>query len=64
MNFEEVGAIAKPHTINPGNISKAELFKSIQVNDGSFTSIGTAHGGGCDQLDCIWRENCAAASPR
>lgn len=62
MKMEEVRRIAKSNGINPGRLTKTELIKSIQANEGNFDCYGTANGGGCDQTDCLWRDDCFIAS--
>ena len=62
MKLEDVRSIAKSHSINPGKLSKTELIKSIQVDEGNFDCFATAHGGVCDQVGCSWREDCFAAA--
>ena len=62
MKLEEVRSIAKSHSINPGKLSKTELIKSIQVDEGNFDCFATAHDGVCDQVGCSWREDCFAAA--
>lgn len=58
MKLEEIRSIAKSHGVKPGRHSKAELIKSIQMNEGSFDCFATAYDGVCDQMDCCWREDC------
>jgi hypothetical protein len=38
-------------------LSKKELVKTIQRQEGNFDCFGTAHGG-CDQSACSWRTDC------
>lgn len=61
MKLEEIRAIAKSHSIKPGNLSKAELIKTIQVQEGNFDCFGSAYSGECDQSDCLWRSDCIGA---
>jgi len=62
MKLDEIRSIAKTHSIKPGNLSKAELIKSIQSEEGNFNCFGTASSGECDQANCLWREDCFDAS--
>jgi len=62
MKLEEIRAIAKSHNINPGKLSKAKLIKSIQTEEGNYDCFATACSGDCDQVDCLWREDCFAAA--
>lgn len=63
MKLDEIRSIAKTRSIKPGNLSKAELIKSIQSEEGSFNCYGTASSGERDQANCLWREDCFDASP-
>lgn len=58
----EVRSIAKTHHISPGKLSKTDLIKSIQAEEGNFMCFGTAFIGECDQEECAWREDCFDAS--
>lgn len=62
MKMEVIRGIAKSHDIYPGKLSKLELIKSIQLEEGNFDCYGTATSGECDQSDCSWREDCFAAA--
>lgn len=64
MRLEEIRSIAKSHSINPGKLSKIQLVKSIQSNEGNFDCFATAYDGVCDQVGCSWREDCFEASSR
>lgn len=62
MKLEEVHGIAKAHGINPNNMFKTELIKTIQLKEGNFDCYATAYDGVCDQLGCIWRQDCFEAA--
>jgi hypothetical protein len=62
MKMEEIRSIAKSHHIKPAHLSKVELIKSIQSEEGNFDCFATASSGECDQVGCIWREDCFAAA--
>lgn len=64
MRLEEIRSIAKSHHVSPGKLSKTQLIKSIQSNEGNFDCFATAHDGVCDQIGCSWREDCFEASSR
>jgi len=61
MKLTEVGAIAKKHGIVPGKLSKSELIKIIQSNEGNFDCYATAFASECDQGGCSWRKDCFEA---
>ena len=62
MKMEEIRGIAKSHHIKPDHLSKVELIKMIQSEEGNFDCFATASNGECDQVNCIWREDCFAAA--
>lgn len=62
MKLEEIRTIAKSHNINPGKLSKTGLIKTIQTEEGNFDCFATAYDGICDQMSCLWREDCFAAA--
>ena len=62
MKMENIRTIAKAHGINPAKLSKAELIKAIQTEEGNFDCFASAYDGECDQEDCCWREDCFEAA--
>ncbi len=60
MKLEDVRTIAKSHGIKPNHLSKTELIKVIQTEEGNFDCFGSADSGECNQENCIWREDCFA----
>ncbi|MBU0621974.1 MAG: SAP domain-containing protein [Gammaproteobacteria bacterium] len=62
MDITEVRDIAKKHGITAGYLFKTELIRSIQTREGNFNCYATAYDGVCDQLGCIWREDCFEAA--
>ncbi len=62
MKLTEIRDIAKSHGINPDNIFKTELIRTIQIKEGNFDCYATAYGGICDQLGCRWRDDCFVAA--
>jgi hypothetical protein len=62
MKLGDVRSIAKSHSIKPDHLSKAELIKAIQTEEGNFACFATASSGECDQVGCLWREDCFVAA--
>jgi len=62
MKLAEVCVIAKSQKINPGKLSKTELIKMIQSNEGNYACFATANTGECNQSGCSWREDCFDAA--
>ena len=62
MNIGEVRNIAKSRQIKPGNLSKIELIRMIQTQEGNYACYASAQNGECTQENCLWREDCLEAS--
>ena len=62
MKLQEIRAIAKLHQINSSGLSKTELIHRIQRQEGNFDCFATACDGVCDQMECLWREDCFDAA--
>lgn len=58
MKMQEIKVIAVEKGIKPTRLKKADLIRSIQVQEGNFDCFGSASGGECDQLECIWMTDC------
>jgi hypothetical protein len=62
MKLGDIRSIAKSHNIKVNHLSKAELIKSIQVDEGNVACFATARDGECDQTGCLWRNDCFSAA--
>jgi hypothetical protein len=63
MNWKEIAQRAGELGIDPvKGVSKADLIRAIQTQEGNFPCYGTAAAGFCDQGLCCWREDCLADS--
>lgn len=62
MKLDFVHIIAKSHGLPTSRRSKAELIKSIQVEEGDLACYATAYAGVCAQCECPWRDDCFAAT--
>jgi exonuclease III len=62
MHMQEIRSKAKDFGIKSANQSKVDLVRRIQQAEGNFTCFATAVSGECDQLGCLWREDCFAAA--
>ena len=57
MKIAEVRAKAKAMGVVAGGRKKADLIRSIQIEEGNSPCFG-ASGESCDQQDCCWRDDC------
>jgi len=58
MNVQEIRGMAKEYGIKTSRMSKVDLIKTIQLAEGNFSCFATAINGECDQMNCLWREDC------
>jgi len=58
MNMKEIRAIAKAQGVKPLKRAKADLIKSIQLNEGNFDCFASAQQQTCSQTCCLWRDDC------
>jgi hypothetical protein len=58
MTLKQVKAIAKEKKIKVNNMDKTKIIRAIQKAEGNFDCFGTATAGICDQINCIWMEDC------
>ena len=64
MNMQAIRDLAKGYGIKTSRMSKVKLIQTIQLTEGNFGCFATATTGECDQLDCLWREDCFAAAKK
>ncbi len=64
MNIQAVRTIAKARGIKWVKLSKADLIRTIQREEGNFPCFGTAVEGYCDQTGCAWRGDCLPPEKR
>jgi hypothetical protein len=62
--MQEVRGMAKEHGIKASRMTKVDLIKTIQITEGNFDCFSSATSGECDQLDCVWREDCFALAKK
>lgn len=58
MQMQDIRTIAKNFGIKTSRQNKVDLVRSIQVAEGNFSCFATAFDGVCDQVACIWRDDC------
>lgn len=58
MNLKDIKDMAKSQGIKVGNMKKENIIRSIQRAEGNFECFGSAIAGECDQMNCVWREDC------
>jgi len=58
MTLKQVKEIAKEKGVKVGNMKKENIIRAIQRTEGNFDCFGSATAGVCDQLNCLWRDDC------
>jgi hypothetical protein len=58
MTLKQVKDIAKTKGIKVGNMKKTNIIRTIQRTEGNFDCFGTASEEVCDQINCLWKEDC------
>ena len=64
MNIQAIRSIAKARGIKSAKLSKTDLIRTIQREEGNFPCFGTSADGSCDQVNCAWREDCLPAEKK
>lgn len=58
MTMKQIKDIAKEKGVKVGNMKKDNIIRAIQRAEGNFDCFGTAVAGVCDQMNCLWRDDC------
>lgn len=64
MNMQDIRERAKDIGIKPARMTKVQLVQAIQLSEGNFNCFASAIDNECDQLNCIWRDDCFAAAKK
>ena len=62
--MQEIRELAKNYEIKTARMSKAKLIQTLQLAEGNFNCFASAVDNECDQLNCIWREDCFSAAKK
>jgi hypothetical protein len=59
MTIKQVKEIAKEKGVKVGKeMEKENIIRAIQRAEGNFECFGTATAGVCNQINCLWMEDC------
>ncbi len=58
MTLKHVREIAKGKGVKVGNMKKDDIIRTIQRAEGNLDCFGAATAGACDQVNCLWRDDC------
>ncbi len=59
MKMDEIRTIARGLGVPPGKWTKVELVRAIQHAEGNLSCFATGARAHCEQLQCLWRPDCA-----
>ncbi len=62
MNMQDIRSIAKQYGIKTSRVTKVSLIRQIQLEEGNFNCFASAKNGECDQVGCMWRDDCFSAA--
>jgi hypothetical protein len=61
MKIQKIRQIAKKKNVNFGNVGKIDLIRAIQRAEGNADCFATKAINDCNELNCLWREDCNTA---
>ena len=64
MNMQEIRGLAKNLGIKASGKKKADLIQTIQLAEGNFSCFASAKNAQCDQMKCMWRDDCFATAKK
>jgi len=62
MKIQAIRTIAKKNGVKIGSQNKIALIRSIQSAEGNRACFATHNVLQCNQLNCLWREDCLKAT--
>jgi hypothetical protein len=61
MKIHDIREIAKKNGVRVGRMKKTELIRAIQKTEGNDDCFATPYVRECNQMNCLWREDCMKA---
>jgi hypothetical protein len=58
MKVADIQLIAIARGMSPGRMTKSELVRSLQTEEGNTACFQSGQVGSCGQDSCWWREDC------
>jgi hypothetical protein len=62
MKIQAIRTIAKKNGVKVGGQDKIGLIRSVQKAEGNNDCFATPYVRECNQLNCLWREDCLKAT--
>lgn len=60
MQMKKIKEIAKKNGVISCKMSKTDLIRAIQRTEGNSDCFATVHVNDCNQMNCLWRDDCKA----
>jgi hypothetical protein len=64
MNMQDIRVLAKDAGIKASRLTKVQLVQAIQLSEGNFNCFASAIESECDQMQCMWRDDCFASAKK
>ncbi len=61
MKMQEIREIAEKMGVKAGRMDKTKLVRAIQKVEGNYECFSTPYVHECNQINCLWREDCVKA---
>jgi hypothetical protein len=58
MKIQYIRDIARKNGIKVGRMNKIHFIRAIQKAEGNNDCFATAYVNNCNQMNCLWREDC------
>ena len=64
MKFNEIQKMAKGMGINTFKMKKIDMIQAIQRSENNIECFGTSRVEYCEELTCLWRDDCLPLSEK
>ena len=64
MRVKDITHFARQYALSVLGLNKTALIHLFQRTEGNFDCFASAREGRCDQLACLWRQDCLQQSAK
>ena len=61
VKFQDIRKIASKRGLKVAKLNKLQLIRNIQKDEDNYECFATPYVHECDQMNCLWREDCLNA---